>query len=101
VENSSKPNEQRETINFSAMKGWFEVSRVITAKEVAMKFGVSESWVLDRTRKRCPVERRIPDDCIIRSGRRYIRFIESRIDAWIERGCKPSTPNFRTLRAMK
>ena len=75
--------------------------KLLTAKEVAEKFGTSESWVLRRTQSRCPEENRIPEDCIVRSGRRYLRFIDVRIDEWIARGCKPENPKFRQVKAVK
>lgn len=73
--------------------------KLLTAKEVGEKFGTSESWVLRRIQSRCPAEQRIPEDCVVRSGRRYVRFLDTKIDEFIASGCKPACPNFRQKNA--
>jgi predicted DNA-binding transcriptional regulator AlpA len=75
--------------------------KLITAGEVAEKFGVSESWVYARIQNRFPEEMRIPEECIVRSGSKYVRFIDTRIDEWIARGCKPVNQKVLQLKKVK
>jgi excisionase family DNA binding protein len=61
--------------------------RLLTAEEVAEKLRVKVSWVQERCRERTPAEQRIP--FIKLPGGRYVRFVETQIDAWMANGCKP------------
>ena len=70
--------------------------KLVTADVIAERLGVKVSWVMSRTRLRCPEQERIP---CIRLGH-YVRFIVEDVDAWIARGCKPASPKIRQLKAV-
>jgi predicted DNA-binding transcriptional regulator AlpA len=72
------------------------MSKLVTADVIAEKLGVPVSWVMSRTRSRCPEAERIP----CRRLGHYVRFLESEVDEWIAEGCRLENPRSRTLKAV-
>jgi predicted DNA-binding transcriptional regulator AlpA len=69
--------------------------KLINCADVAALLGMKESWVRDRCRPSTPDEDRIPG--MVRLGKKYVKFQDTKVIEWIENGCKPlaSAPDTR------
>lgn len=55
--------------------------KILTAHEVAERLRVSENWVKEHTRSRCPADQRLP---YLKLGK-HLRFSDVAIEAYLEK----------------